>query len=164
MDSLIYSVSNNNRKGLGYSEPYEDHKSLNKKPKALYEQFVPSGTNVRSSEPTRSEGSRRRPQKRNKSSRTNDHVHIPFKYPAAKSPRLTRKDPDSGYLKAKLIILQISLMAPTKHLSWYLDNGCSRHMTGEKHLFQKLELKPGGVVGFGDNQKGKIIGSGTIPH
>src|ERR1044072_3513781 len=76
--------------------------------------------------------------------------------------RLTREDPESGYLRTKLFILQISLTAPQKHQSWYLDNGCSRHMTGERHLFQKLELKAGGVVGFGGNQKGKIIGSGTI--
>src|ERR1044072_1275253 len=37
-------------------------------------------------------------------------------------------------------------------------------MTGERHMFQELELKPGGVVGFGGNQKGKIIGSGTIGY
>ena len=59
-------------------------------------------------------------------------------------------------------MLQISLMAPLKHQSWYLDSGCSRHMTGERHVFQDLELKPGGVVGFGGNQKGNIIGSGTV--
>src|ERR1044072_8690173 len=70
---------------------------------------------------------------------------------------LTRKDPESGYLRTKLFILQISLAAPLKHQSWYLDSGCSRHMTGERHMFQELELKPGGVVGFGGNQKGKII-------
>ena len=29
-------------------------------------------------------------------------------------------------------------------------------------MFQDLELNPGGFVGFGGNQKGKIIGSGTI--
>ena len=37
-------------------------------------------------------------------------------------------------------------------------------MTGERHMFQELELKAGGVVGFGGNQKGKIIGSGTIGY
>src|ERR1044072_4507076 len=78
--------------------------------------------------------------------------------------RLIRKDPESGYLRAKLFILQISLTAPQKHQSWYLDSGCSRHMTGERHLFQELEFKAGGVVGFGGNQKGKIIGSGTIGY
>ncbi|MCI31839.1 hypothetical protein A2U01_0053051, partial [Trifolium medium] len=35
-------------------------------------------------------------------------------------------------------------------------------MTGERHMFQDLELKHGGTVGFGENRKGKIIGKGTI--
>src|ERR1044072_6323779 len=76
--------------------------------------------------------------------------------------KLTKEDPESGYLRKKSFTLQISLTAPLRHQSWYLDSGCSRHMTGERHMFQELELKPGGVVGFGGNQKGKIIGSGTI--
>src|ERR1044072_3714968 len=76
--------------------------------------------------------------------------------------KLTQKDPEDGYLRTKLFILQISLTAPLRHQSWYLDSGCSRHMTGERHMFQSLELKPGGVVGFGGNQKGKIIGCETI--
>src|ERR1051325_6236658 len=59
-------------------------------------------------------------------------------------------------------MLQISLTTKMKHQSWYLDSRCSRHMTGRKHMFQSLELKSGGFVGFGGNQKGKIIGSGTI--
>ena len=59
MASLIYGVSNNNKNGLGYSKPLEKHKTLNKRPKTLYEQFVPSSIHVRSFEPTHSEGSRR---------------------------------------------------------------------------------------------------------
>src|ERR1044072_2032096 len=55
MASLIYGVSNSNRRGLGYSKSYENHKNMNEKPKALYEQFVSSGTYVRRSEPTHSE-------------------------------------------------------------------------------------------------------------
>ena len=35
-------------------------------------------------------------------------------------------------------------------------------MTGRKSMFQNLEFKAGGDVKFGGNQKGKIIGSGTI--
>lgn len=35
-------------------------------------------------------------------------------------------------------------------------------MTGKRHMFQDLELKHGGFVGFGGNQNGKIIGSRTI--
>ena len=45
---------------------------------------------------------------------------------------------------------------------WYLDSGCSRHMTGDKEQFNKLNAKDGGHVTFGDNAKGKIIGIGEI--
>src|SRR3954467_2647419 len=64
----------------------------------------------------------------------------------------------------RLFLLQISLAAKrTKHnMSWYLDSGCSRHMTGRRSMFQDLVLKSGGEVKFGGDQKGKIIGSGTI--
>uniref|UniRef100_A0A2N9GEE5 CCHC-type domain-containing protein n=1 Tax=Fagus sylvatica TaxID=28930 RepID=A0A2N9GEE5_FAGSY len=41
---------------------------------------------------------------------------------------------------------------------WFLDSGCSRHMTGDKNKFTSLTLKDGGNVKFGDNSKGKIIG------
>jgi len=35
-------------------------------------------------------------------------------------------------------------------------------MTGDRSLFLTLTMKEGGTVGFGGNQTGKIIGSGTI--
>src|SRR4051812_29629713 len=47
-------------------------------------------------------------------------------------------------------------------MSWYLDSGCSRHMTRRRSMFRDLVLKSGGEVKFGGDQKGKIIGSGTI--
>ena len=56
----------------------------------------------------------------------------------------------------------MSLTTKLKHQSWYLDSECSRHMTGRKHIFQNPDLKSGGSVGFRGNQKGKIIGSGTV--
>ncbi|XP_057993034.1 uncharacterized protein LOC131174023 [Hevea brasiliensis] len=44
---------------------------------------------------------------------------------------------------------------------WYLDSGCSRHMTGNANLFLSLVKKDGGgQVTFGDNGKGKIGGIG----
>ena len=46
--------------------------------------------------------------------------------------------------------------------NWYLDSGCSRHMTGNKEQFNKLDAKDGGHITFGDNTKGKIIGIGEI--
>ena len=42
---------------------------------------------------------------------------------------------------------------------WYLDSGYSRHITGDKEQFNKLD---GGHVTFRDNAKGKIIGIGEI--
>jgi hypothetical protein len=37
-------------------------------------------------------------------------------------------------------------------------------VTEERHILQDLELKPGGIVGFGGNQKGRITGKGTIAN
>ena len=36
---------------------------------------------------------------------------------------------------------------------WYLDSGCSRHMTGDRSLFKVYESKKGGNVTFGDRNK-----------
>ena len=47
---------------------------------------------------------------------------------------------------------------------WYLDSGCSRHMIGDKSKFTKLELKEKGFVTYGDNNKGRILGSGFISN
>ena len=59
-------------------------------------------------------------------------------------------------------MLQVCLKGSEKHKSWYLESGCSRHLTGDRSLFLTLTMKEGGTVGFGGNQTGKIIGSGTI--
>jgi len=59
-------------------------------------------------------------------------------------------------------MLQICIRAKQKQKSWYLDSGCSRHMTGEKSIFLSLTMKEGGNVKFGGNQSGKIIGTRTI--
>nr|KYP33248.1 Retrovirus-related Pol polyprotein from transposon TNT 1-94 [Cajanus cajan] len=49
-----------------------------------------------------------------------------------------------------------------KSLLWYLDSGCSRHMTGDPSKFSSLKLKNEGFVTYGDNNKGKILGHGNI--
>ena len=36
---------------------------------------------------------------------------------------------------------------------WYLNSGCSRHMTGDRSLFKVFESKKGGNVTFGDGSK-----------
>ncbi|WCJ44342.1 Retrovirus-related Pol polyprotein from transposon RE1 [Euphorbia peplus] len=45
---------------------------------------------------------------------------------------------------------------------WYIDSGCSRHMTGDEKAFITFVPKRGGKVSFGDAQKGRILGSGSI--
>ncbi|KAH9792992.1 Integrase catalytic domain-containing protein [Citrus sinensis] len=50
-----------------------------------------------------------------------------------------------------------------KKNKWYLDNGCSRHMTGNYSWFSSFtKIENGGDVSFGDNSKGKIIGIGNV--
>ena len=51
---------------------------------------------------------------------------------------------------------------PKKKQLWYLDSGCSRHMTNDESLFQELDRKKSGNVSFGDNSKSIIRGIGTI--
>ena len=48
--------------------------------------------------------------------------------------------------------------------TWYLDSGCSSHMTGDASLFTSLVWKENGYVKFGDDSRGKIIASGIIGH
>jgi len=54
------------------------------------------------------------------------------------------------------------LRAKEKQKSWYLDSGCSRHMTGEKSMFLTITMKGGRNVKFEGNLSGKIIGTRTI--
>jgi len=42
------------------------------------------------------------------------------------------------------------------------DSGCSKHMTGDASRFINISLKQDGHVTYGDNNKGKILGKGTI--
>src|SRR4030065_1975158 len=59
-------------------------------------------------------------------------------------------------------MLQVCLKGRTKQHSCYLDSGCSRHMIGDRSMFQTLSMQEGGSVGFGGNQKRKIVGTGMI--
>ena len=45
---------------------------------------------------------------------------------------------------------------------WFLDSGCSRHMSGDKDIFSNFTPQDGGLVTFGDNSKGKILGVGKV--
>jgi hypothetical protein len=44
---------------------------------------------------------------------------------------------------------------------WFIDSGCSSHMTGDQSKFSSLKKK-GANVAFGDDSSTKILGKGTI--
>jgi hypothetical protein len=47
--------------------------------------------------------------------------------------------------------------------TWLMDSGCSRHMTGDKKWFSSLiPLSHKEYVIFGDDKKGKVLGTGVI--
>ena len=77
--------------------------------------------------------------------------------------KLTRKDTRKfRYLKRKKNPIANIFNPDKTHQSWYLDNDYSRHMIGEKCMFQCLTPMQGGTITFGGNQKGTITGAGKI--
>jgi len=44
---------------------------------------------------------------------------------------------------------------------WYLDNGASNHMTGDKRYFSSMDNTITGKVRFGDDSRVDIMGKGT---
>jgi hypothetical protein len=47
--------------------------------------------------------------------------------------------------------------------TWLMDSGCSRHMTGNKKWFSSLTPSSHKeYVAFGDDKKGKVLGTGII--
>jgi hypothetical protein len=51
----------------------------------------------------------------------------------------------------------IALKTQDKEDLWYVDSGCSKHMTGNKDKFLNLKKQKGKVT-FGDNASGNILG------
>jgi len=54
-------------------------------------------------------------------------------------------------------MLKIYIRGKESKKSWYLDNGCSRHMKGEKSMFITLTMKEGRTMEFGGNQTAKSL-------
>ena len=51
------------------------------------------------------------------------------------------------------------------HAKWYIDSGCSRHMTGRKeNLRDYRSLENAGVVKFGNNHKCQVKGYGKVTN
>ena len=45
---------------------------------------------------------------------------------------------------------------------WYLDSGCSKHMTGNKEILSNFKQKFGGTVRYGNNQFSPILGYSDV--
>jgi hypothetical protein len=54
------------------------------------------------------------------------------------------------------------LSAQRKMNPWYIDSGCSKHMTGDKSMFLSLSESKSGNVTFGNDAPGKIKGKGMV--
>ncbi|XP_050916179.1 uncharacterized protein LOC127131293 [Lathyrus oleraceus] len=167
MASKIYGVSKNRTRGIGYDSDDEYDSEKDGKPNTLKSHFVPSGkqNDVRPKHRTIS-----KLKAKTKTHAPSNHAFM-YKYPTQKpkviknSGKANPKDPERyGYLSIRYSKLWISLAAKLRHQPWYLDFGCSRHMTGRRHMFQILELKPEGIVVFISDQKGKIIGSRIVDN
>jgi hypothetical protein len=56
----------------------------------------------------------------------------------------------------------LSLQAKQKKRGWYVDNGCSKHMIGDRDRFLSLIKERNGLVSFENDDSAKIIGKGTV--
>jgi hypothetical protein len=54
------------------------------------------------------------------------------------------------------------LSAQRKKNPWYIDSGCSKHMTGDRSKFLTLSDTKSGNVTFGNDAPGKIKGKGIV--
>ncbi|GJX46834.1 retrovirus-related pol polyprotein from transposon TNT 1-94 [Tanacetum coccineum] len=96
-------------------------------------------------------------------------------------PKLTRTDPSGASKKVKGIKKQILIPSDTsssvsqafssktpkqkdylKRTVWYLDSGCSRHMTEVKQYLHRYSKEPGPKVVFGDDSSRDTKGYGLV--
>ena len=56
------------------------------------------------------------------------------------------------------------MQVPSKDYIWYMDSGCSRHMTGNKSLLSNFSKEEGPIVSFGGNGKGVTKGYGSVSN
>ena len=88
---MIYGVSRNGRKGLGYSGPSKPiDETLIVIPKPLFEHFVPSGTELECSEQVSADLSESQSQTQKETSKPKYHAQIPFDYPVAQNSKDVR--------------------------------------------------------------------------
>jgi hypothetical protein len=63
--------------------------------------------------------------------------------------------------KENFLFIQVALHAQNNRDKWYINNGCSIHMTGDRTMFITLNKNEDNVT-FGDNGTSTIVGKGTL--
>lgn len=59
------------------------------------------------------------------------------------------------------LIAHTSLRASFRE-DWYVDSGCSRHMTGKNKYLESVKSYKSSYVAFGNGAKGEILGIGKL--
>ena len=57
---------------------------------------------------------------------------------------------------------RLALIVEDKKDEWYIDSGCSTHMTGDQNKFISLKKGKSGSVSFGNDSFVKILGKGVL--
>jgi hypothetical protein len=78
----------------------------------------------------------------------------PDRNPTAENVKVWKKKVDD---KCGLV-----LSAQRKKNPWYIESGCSKHMTGDKSKFLTLSDSKSGNVTFGNDAPGKVKGKGIV--
>ena len=55
----------------------------------------------------------------------------------------------------------LSLQAKHKKRGWYVNNGCSKHVTCDEYMFLTLRKERDGSVSFGNDDSARMTGKGT---
>ncbi|XP_061998818.1 uncharacterized protein LOC133716093 [Rosa rugosa] len=72
------------------------------------------------------------------------------------------KTQQSSHIEASCLVA-LTALADKRRDFWYVDSGCSRHMTGDKTWFASFEDEnTTGSVTFGDGRKANILARGTV--
>ncbi|KAJ9557496.1 hypothetical protein OSB04_012110 [Centaurea solstitialis] len=103
----------------------------------------------------------------------NDHIasKCPDATKAEKSAKVKKNPKTDNSVKGKKVVKTVpSVKTPASRTDnsdkgiWYLDSGCSRHMTGSKSVLSKYREERGPAVTFGGNGKGQTRGYGTLTN
>lgn len=62
----------------------------------------------------------------------------------------------------KSLLVQATFHAQDENGTWYVDSGCSNHMTSDKRRFLSLKETYKGTIRFGSNDTTTIVGKGLV--